>query len=94
MIAELADKLRLRFRYPENHIHAVVYEYRQHSTAVEIMGNLRVVADDPTDYKFVECALVADARFIVSGDRHLLKIARYQGVQLVDASTFLSLLVL
>lgn len=31
-----------------------------------------VVKEDPTDDKFIECALNADVQYIVSGDKHLL----------------------
>ncbi|MDQ4074852.1 MAG: putative toxin-antitoxin system toxin component, PIN family [Chloroflexota bacterium] len=92
MIAELADKLRHRFAYPENHIHAVVYEYRQLSTQVVITGTLHVVEADPTDDKFVECALVAGASYLVSGDRHLLALGEYQGISIVTAKAFLATL--
>jgi uncharacterized protein len=47
------------------------------------------IKKDPTDDKFLACALEAAADFIVSGDRHLLEIKSYQGIQIVDARTFL-----
>ena len=92
MIAELADKLRERFAYPENHIHAVVYEYRSLSTLVSIPGQLRVIEEDPSDDKFIECALTAGATYVVTGDRHLLDIGTYENVQIVTAAAFLEVL--
>jgi putative PIN family toxin of toxin-antitoxin system len=38
----------------------------------------RSVCDDPHDDKFLECALVGKAEFIISGDKHLLKVSGYQ----------------
>lgn len=49
-----------------------------------------VVADDPDDDKFVECALEADADFIVSGDDHLLGLDSHQGVRIVTPDALLS----
>jgi uncharacterized protein len=92
MLAELATKLREHFGYPENHIHAVVYEYRRLSTEVVISGALKVVAADPTDDKFIECALVAGASYLVSGDHHLLALRSHQGVTILTAAAFLALL--
>jgi putative PIN family toxin of toxin-antitoxin system len=53
---------------------------------------VQVVADDPTDDKYVACALIAGARYIVSGDEHLQKLGEYQGIQIVSPAAFLSLL--
>jgi uncharacterized protein len=47
------------------------------------------IKKDATDDKFLACALEAVADCIVSGDRHLLEIKSYQGIQIVDARTFL-----
>lgn len=57
---------------------------------VEITGDLHVVADDPDDDKFVECALVADASLIVSGDHHLLELGEYEGIQILSAAEFVA----
>jgi putative PIN family toxin of toxin-antitoxin system len=46
-------------------------------------------SDDPDDNKFLECALEADARYLVSGDRDLLDLDEFRGVDIVDASGFL-----
>jgi putative PIN family toxin of toxin-antitoxin system len=47
------------------------------------------ITDDPTDNKFLACALETEADYIVSGDNHLLELKHYQGVQIVDARTFI-----
>lgn len=43
----------------------------------------RTVPNDPDDDHVIACALTADAQLIVSGDRHLLDIGRYQGIVIV-----------
>ena len=88
MLAELTEKLRDEFEFDENHIEAVVYQIRQYATRVEIPGMLRVV-QDPDDDKFIECAVVAGARWIVSGDRHLLDIGEYQDIRILKAQDFM-----
>ena len=47
------------------------------------------IIDDPTDNKFLACALETKADYIVSGDNHLLELKHYQGIQIVDARTFI-----
>jgi predicted nucleic acid-binding protein len=44
------------------------------------------------DDKFIECALEAEADYLVIGDRHLLKVGTYRKVQKVSVSEFLQVL--
>ncbi|HUV88144.1 MAG TPA: putative toxin-antitoxin system toxin component, PIN family [Anaerolineae bacterium] len=91
MAAELSRKLREAFGFSENHIQAVLYDLRRISENVEISGGLHVVAEDPDDDKFIECALVAGASVIVSGDHHLLDLGKYEGIRILSAAEFVAL---
>ena len=51
-----------------------------------------VIKDDPTDNKYLACAVEGEADYIVSGDRHLLNLATYQGIEIIKAKAFLSIL--
>jgi len=44
------------------------------------------IINDPSDDAVLACALGAKADLIISGDRHLLDLKEYQGVQLVKAA--------
>jgi len=48
-----------------------------------------VVEDDPSDNKILECALEAEADYIVSGDRHLLDLREYRGIKILSSGEFL-----
>jgi putative PIN family toxin of toxin-antitoxin system len=90
MMAELSEKLRTTFGFSENHIQAVLYDLRRVSERIEITGKIQVVADDPDDDKFIECAVVAGASAIVSGDHHLLELGEYEGIPVLSAAEFLA----
>lgn len=47
-----------------------------------------VIHDDPSDDKFLEAALAGNASYIISGDRHLLKISEFQGIQILKPKDF------
>ncbi len=47
------------------------------------------IVDDPTDNKFLACALEVKADYIVSGDNHLLSIKHFHRTQIVDAKAFI-----
>jgi len=50
---------------------------------------LRVVERDPSDDKFVECAVAGKARVIISGDKDLLTIGSYRKIVIQSPAQFL-----
>ena len=49
-----------------------------------------IVEKDPDDNKFIECALALEAKFIITGDNHLLKVGEYNGIKILTPAEFLS----
>lgn len=49
------------------------------------------VWDDPDDNRILECALSAKASFVVSGDRHLLRLRIYKSISIVSPREFIAL---
>jgi putative PIN family toxin of toxin-antitoxin system len=47
------------------------------------------IVDDPTDNKFLACALEKKADYIVSRDPHIRNLKHFHGIQIVDATTFI-----
>jgi putative PIN family toxin of toxin-antitoxin system len=50
---------------------------------------LDIVKEDPSDNRILECALVAKADFIISGDEHLLALGKLEGTRIVSAGQFM-----
>ena len=59
------------------------------SDIVDPKMKLNIIKDDEKDNKFLECALTGNAKFIISGDSHLLKLKEFEGIKIVNASKFL-----
>lgn len=53
---------------------------------------LHIITLDPEDNKILECAIEAQADYIVSGNKHLLKLGAYKSIQIITARQFLDLL--
>jgi uncharacterized protein len=51
---------------------------------------ISVIEQDPSDNKFLACALAAEASFIISGDRHLLHLKKFRDIPIVTSSQFLA----
>jgi putative PIN family toxin of toxin-antitoxin system len=47
------------------------------------------VCDDPDDDKFLACALASNSEVIISGDKHLLKVSGYCGINILRPRKFL-----
>ncbi|HEY3488640.1 MAG TPA: putative toxin-antitoxin system toxin component, PIN family [Candidatus Deferrimicrobiaceae bacterium] len=50
---------------------------------------IQVVPDDPDDDRFFECAVALSADFIVSGDKHLLRVGNFRGIPVYGVKEFL-----
>jgi putative PIN family toxin of toxin-antitoxin system len=51
-----------------------------------------LIQQDPTDNKFIECASVGNADYLISGDKHLLRMHLYKKTQILSAKEFLKTL--
>ena len=56
---------------------------------VEPKNTIRIIKDDPADNIVLECAVEGKADFIVSGDKHLLKLKEFGGIKIVNSKEFL-----
>ncbi len=92
ILAELAEKLQIKRGFDAGKAAETIDEMRLFSKVVAIPGRLKVVAADPDDDAVLECAAVGQAQYLVSGDRHLLALGSFQGIQIVKAAEFLTLL--
>lgn len=92
ILVELSEKLQLKRGLDAQKVTEIADEIRAFSKGVTIPGTLKVVPADPDDDAVVECAVVGQAQFLVSGDRHLLELGNHQGIQIVKAAEFLKLI--
>lgn len=92
ILAELSEKLQLKRSLDAQKVAEVADEIRAFSKVILIPSALKAVAADPDDDAVLECAVVGQAQYLVSGDRHLLALGNYQGIQMVKAAEFLALL--
>ena len=67
----------------------VMADFATFTKPVRISRRIHVVKDDSDDDKFIECAVECGAEFIISGDKHLLKMKKYKGIDIMNATTFL-----
>ncbi|MBD3340063.1 MAG: putative toxin-antitoxin system toxin component, PIN family [Candidatus Lokiarchaeota archaeon] len=49
-----------------------------------------VIKEDIDDNMFIDCAVEANAFYIISGDHHLLDLKKFQGIDIISPAAFLS----
>lgn len=55
---------------------------------VEVPPLPKPVCEDPDDDKFIACALAGKAKVIASGDKHLLSLSGYAGIEILRPRRF------
>lgn len=88
ILTETAQKLREKFGWPENQIVRLLKAISKVATVIKTRPHLHILHDE-TDNRILECALEANADFIVSGDRHLLSLKHFQNIKIIRLSNFL-----
>jgi predicted nucleic acid-binding protein len=53
-----------------------------------VNSSLKIILEDPDDDMVLNTALSGEAEYIVSGDKHLLKIACYQNIKILSVNEF------
>jgi len=79
-----------KFKLTEGEIKGLIQEeLLPYVEVVKRQRRLRVVERDPSDDKFVECAVAGKAQIIISGDKGLLSIGRYRKIVIQSPAQFL-----
>ncbi len=92
ILLELREKLQTKQNRSPIDAAVDIEQILAFSRLVEIPNNLKVVVDDPDDDMVIECAVVGQATHIITGDKHLLSLNKYQDIDIVKAADFLNLL--
>ncbi len=83
LLDELDEKLRGKFAVSEHDALAIRAKLESNAALANPDFQLNAVPDDPDDNRVLECAVASKADWIVSGDRHLLRIANYERIAIV-----------
>ncbi|MDN8660490.1 PIN domain-containing protein, partial [Staphylococcus aureus] len=67
---------------------------RKNTLRLDAHFRFNLIQEDVDDNKFVDCAIAANASYIVSQDHHfdILKTIEFPKVELIDIDTFMALL--
>ncbi|RKU27905.1 putative toxin-antitoxin system toxin component, PIN family [Candidatus Poribacteria bacterium] len=91
ILDEFEEKLTIKLNFTSSQASEIVTTLLSFLQTVKIAHRLKGVTPDPDDDKVIECAVVAGATHVVTGDRkHLLPLQSYQGILIVKAADLLA----
>lgn len=81
-----------KFNLSQDEVESIRSYYLLLFRIVSPMQAVNIMLEDPSDNMVLECALEAEAEYIVSGDHHLLNVGEFGGVKIVTAAELLNML--
>ena len=91
ILAEVSRVLRDKFEWSENSIVQVRAQISDFTERVNPERGIDVVQDDPTDNRILECAESGRSEYLVTGDKHLLKLGQFEATRIVTPAEFLEI---
>jgi uncharacterized protein len=91
IIDETLDVLGRKFGIIAEELSEYEAVIREAARTVQPAVKLDVVKEDPDDNKILECAVAAGSEYIITGDKHLLRLGTYDSIGIMNVSDFLKL---
>lgn len=66
-----------------------LFQKRYNQVFLTSVPTISAISEDPSDNKFIECAVATNAKYIISGDRHLLNLKVFKGIRILPPTEFL-----
>ena len=89
ILTETARVLQMKFDWAEDKVREAVQAISKVATVLRPRPTLRILKNEP-DNRILECAIAAQAEFVVSGDRHLLALKHYANITMISLADFLT----
>lgn len=83
ILEEFESVLKRHFSYSAENASSLRIQAAIVSSLVIPLERVRVVKEDPADDKILECAVASRSEFVVTYDKHLLKLKEFRGVKII-----------
>ncbi len=76
------------FKLSSKEVESLLYQVKERAEWVHIRSKVEVVIRDPSDDKFLACAIDGHADRVVTGDRDLLVLKSFRGIRIEKPAEF------
>ena len=93
MLLEFEDVIsRTKFNYTKKQIRRILTIVFKVAKVVEPDFKVDIVKEDSSDNRVIEAAISGKAKYIVTGDGHLLSLKKVENIEIITVNEFLKLL--
>jgi putative PIN family toxin of toxin-antitoxin system len=85
-------KIVARYRWPKEKIRLFIDDLSHLAILTPGDRTLKVIVEDPSDNRYLECAVEGIAEYVVTGDQYLLRLGKYQKIRILTPKDFLGVL--
>ena len=89
ILDETAEVLERDFEYNKDEIKNIIKKILLFTKLVEPKQKVDVIKDDPDDNKVIACAIESSSEYIITYDKHLLKLKEYKGIKIAKPEEIL-----
>ena len=83
ILSEYQEILRRDFDFSDEDVSEIMEKVLAFVTLVDPTIKVDAVKEDPDDNIIIECAIESNSKYIISYDKHLLKLGEYQGIRII-----------
>ena len=88
ILTEMANTLGSKFVWTDHKIQQLLRATSKTATVLKTQPHIHDLEDEP-DNRILECAVMANADWIVTGDKHLLILQEFRDISIVKLADFL-----
>ena len=89
ILDEAVEVLERDFEYSKNEAKNIIEKILLFASLIEPKQKVEIIKDDPDDNKVIECAIESSSDYIITYDKHLLKLKNYKGIQIIKPEEIL-----
>lgn len=82
---------RQKFSFSGEQVKEILEQIESIAEIINPSIKLEVVKEDPDDDKVLEAAVEGKVNYVISGDEHLLKLKKYENVEIINSASFLEI---
>jgi len=83
IIDEYQKVLKRDFDYTDEETANILKKVFEFITLVAPTEQINIIKEDSTDNRIIECAITAKSQYIITYDKHLLKIKEYKNIKIL-----------
>lgn len=92
IISEYQEVLKRDFDYTDEEVTKIMKQVFEFVTLIKPVNKIDAVKEDPDDNIILECAVESKAEYIITYDKHLLKLITYENIKIIKPEEMMKLI--